>query len=145
MNGTYQGRQVTEGFILTAYLDNVGIPTVGCGHRILPEDEINVGDTITLDRARDFRRKNVATVETRLNKDIWVPLYQYEYDALVSIVYNCGSGRGADEIIMKINTGDYDAMFNYILKYRVGENKGVKNRRFGEARLFETGVYDASH
>jgi len=145
INGVYQGRQVTEGFILTAYRDNVGIPTVGCGHRILPKDNINVGDTITLERAMEFRKLNVADVEIRLNKDIRVPLHQYEYDALVSIAFNCGSGRGSDEIIEKINTGNYDAMSDYVLSYRAGENRGMKHRRFAEARLFKSGVYDASH
>ncbi|MEX3810083.1 lysozyme [Paraburkholderia sp. BR13439] len=145
LNGIYQGHQVTEGFILKAYLDNVGIPTVGCGHRIIAADHIEVGQVISLERAREFRRRNVAEVERRLNSGIHVPLFQYEYDALVSIVYNSGPGRGADVIIGKINTGNYRGMHEFILTYRIGDNRGVRNRRFAEARLFSSGVYDASH
>ncbi|WP_429402342.1 glycoside hydrolase family protein [Paraburkholderia sp. MM5482-R1] len=84
-------------------------------------------------------------VERRLNADVKVPLFQFEYDALVSIVYNCGSGDGASEIIRKVNSGHYDDMHDFILTYRVGTNRGVKNRRIAEARLFVSGVYDASH
>ncbi|TDN62569.1 lysozyme [Paraburkholderia sp. BL10I2N1] len=145
LNGIYGGHKVIEGFILMAYRDNVGIPTVGCGHRILPSDHINVGDTISLERARNLKKKAIEQVEKRLNSDIKVPLYQYEYDALVSIVYNCGAGDGAKEIIKKINSEHYKEMPDYILHYRVGTNKGVGNRRVAESRLFKSGVYDASH
>jgi lysozyme len=145
LNGIYGGHEVIEGFILTAYRDNVGIPTVGCGHRILPADHINVGDTISLERARSFKKKAIEDVERRLNSGIKVPLLQYEYDALVSIIYNCGIGDGSIEIIKKINTGLYESMSYYILHYRVGTNKGVANRRVAESRLFRSGIYDASH
>ncbi|NML32674.1 lysozyme [Paraburkholderia antibiotica] len=136
LNGVFRGRQVTEGFILKAYLDNAGIPTIGCGHRIIPADHIEVGQVISLERAREFRRRDVAEVERRLNAGIHVLLFQYEYDALVSIVYNSGSGRGADEIIRKINMGNYDDMHEFIHAYRIGGNRGVVNRRVAEARLF---------
>jgi lysozyme len=145
LNGIYGGHKVIEGFILMAYRDNVGIPTVGCGHRILPSDHINVGDTISLERARNFKKKAIEEVEKRLNSGIKVPLCQYEYDALVSIVYNCGVGDGAKEITKKINSGHYAEIPDYILHYRVGTNKGVGNRRVAESRLFKSGVYDASH
>lgn len=68
-----------------------------------------------------------------------------EYDAMVSIVYNCGPNAGADGIIAKINAGDYGAMFNFILAYRIGNSPGLPPRRHSEARLFASGVYDASH
>ncbi|WP_156967150.1 lysozyme [Paraburkholderia ferrariae] len=145
LDGTYAGHKVIEGFILTAYLDNAGIPTVGCGHRIYPSDHIKVGDTISLERARGFKAKAIEKVESRLNSDVNVPLYQFEYDALASIIYNCGENSGAGAIIDKINTGHYETMFDYILTYRVGRNKGLPPRRFSEARLFESGIYDASY
>lgn len=43
LNGVnFQGYMVTDGFILKAYLDDVGIPKVGCGHRILPEEGLQL-------------------------------------------------------------------------------------------------------
>jgi GH24 family phage-related lysozyme (muramidase) len=146
LNGVnFQGHHVTEGFILKAYRDNVGIPTVGCGHRIVPADNIQVGQTISLERAREFKKRDVERMERRLNSDVCVPLFQFEYDALVSITYNCGAGSGADGIIQKVNTGHYEAMFDFICTYRVGNNPGLPPRRYSEARLFASGVYDASH
>jgi lysozyme len=146
LNGVnFQGHYVTEGFILQAYLDNAGIPTVGCGHRILPADHIQVGQSISLERARAFKRRDVERMERRLNSDVMVPLFQFEYDALVSIVYNCGAGDGATGIIQKVNTGHYRAMSDFICTCRVGHNRGLPQRRYSEARLFATGVYDASH
>jgi lysozyme len=136
---------VTDGFILTAYKDNVGIPTVGCGHRIIDADKINVGETISLERARAFFQNDLALMEKRLNRDVRVPLFQFEYDAMVSIIFNCGPYTGADTLIEKINTGHYEKMFDFILPYRIGHNVKLKRRRFQEARLFASGVYDATH
>src|SRR6266404_546643 len=71
LNGVnFQGHYVTEGFILKAYRDNVGIPTVGCGHRIVPADNIHVGQTISLERAREFKKHDVERMEGRLNNDV---------------------------------------------------------------------------
>lgn len=146
LNGiNWQGHQVTEGFVLRAYRDNVGIPTVGCGHRIVPADHIQVGQSISLERAREFKRRDLERMERRLNNDIHVPLFQFEYDTLVSVVYNSGPNAGADQLIRMINTGNYDEMFNFIRTYRVGSNFNLLPRRYSEARLFASGVYDATH
>lgn len=146
LNGiNFQGHYVTQGFILKAYLDNIGLPTVGCGHRIVPADNIRVGQTILLERAREFKKRDVERMERRLNSDVHVSLFQFEYDALVSVVYNCGAGEGANRIIQKVNTGHYELMFDFILSYRVGNNPGLPPRRYSEARLFASGVYDAAH
>lgn len=146
LNGVnFQGHVVTDGFILKAYYDNVGILTVGCGHRVLQADNISAGQTISLERAREFKRKDISISERRINNDVHVPLLQYEYDALVSIVYNTGAGQGANSLIQKVNTGDYLATAKFLPGYRVGTNRGVQARRASEARLFTTGVYDASH
>jgi len=146
LNGVnFQGHLVTDGFILKAYLDNYGIPTVACGHRIIPEDNIHVGQTISLDRAREFKKRDIETAEKRINSSVHVPLFQHEYDALVSIVYNCGSGHGATGLINKTNTGNYSSMRNFIRQYHIGQNQGLIKRRASEANLFSSGVYDAHH
>lgn len=146
LNGVnFLGYTVTDGFVLKAYLDEVGIPTVGCGHRILPDDEIQIGQEISLDRARAFKRHDVSVAERRINADVRVPLFQYEYDALVSVVYNCGSGSGASALINKVNAGDYSLFHDFLLTYRVGHSRGLRVRRASEARLFASGIYNASH
>ncbi len=141
----FLGHQVTHGFILTVYLDNRNLPTVGCGHLVVAGDKLKVGQTIAIEQAQQFLRDVLAKVESRLNNDVKVPLYQFEYDALVSIVFNCGAYTGADRIIEKINVGKYNDLFDFILPYRIGHNTNLKHRRFWEARLFASGVYDATH
>ena len=146
LNGkNFQGHQVTDGFILTVYLDNRGLPTVGCGHLVVPNDKLKTGHAITLEQAQKFLRDDLATVENRLNRDVKVPLYQFEYDALVSIVFNCGAYGGADKIIEKVNAGNYNSLFDFIITYRIGNNPNLKHRRFWEGRLFASGIYDARH
>ncbi|MEM5433874.1 lysozyme [Paraburkholderia diazotrophica] len=146
LNGkNFQGHQVTDGFILEVYKDNRGLPTVGCGHLVVDVDQLKVGDKITLQRAQSLLRADLDRMEGRLNRDIWVPLYQFEYDALISIVFNCGPFTGADALVTKVNSGEYNKLFDFILPYRVGHNKNLKRRRFQEARLFASGVYDAAH
>lgn len=146
LNGkNFRNQRVVEGFILTAYRDNRGFPTVGCGHLIVLGDHIEMGETITLERARDFLKSDISKAERAINSGVNVPLFKFEYDALVSVVYNCGAGNGASGLVDKINTGHYDAMFEFILPYRTHHNPNLKRRRFSEARLFAAGVYDAAH
>nr|WP_240702133.1 glycoside hydrolase family protein [Trinickia terrae] len=80
-----------------------------------------------------------------MNRYVRVPLFQFEYDAMVSVVFNCGAYKGADALIEEINAGYYEKMFDFILPYRIGRNVNLKHRRFQEARLFASGVYDAAH
>jgi lysozyme len=152
MNGNnWQGLPVTEGMILKVYDDGYAIPTVGFGHRVHPGDRLVLGDLITLERAREFFRNDVATFENAVNKNINVPLYQYEYDALVSILFNTGIQRGSNDSSSKtriervadiVNAGDYSKASDFILDFIAGR---VPKRRVSEASLFKTGVYDAKH
>lgn len=47
-----------EGFRLTVYADTLGIPTVGVGHVVRPEDNLKLGDTITKERAHAFLQQD---------------------------------------------------------------------------------------
>ncbi|RKT26454.1 lysozyme [Paraburkholderia sp. RAU2J] len=144
LNGiNFRHRHVTEGMILQVYPDNVGLPTVGCGHLIVPEDHLHLGDTISLTRARDLFRRDLRRIEHAVKTKVNVPLFQHEYDALVSIVFNCGPGQGADGIAQQVNSGDYDGTPDFILSYRSDSHHHA--RRVTEANLFSHGIYDASH
>jgi len=130
---------------LQVYKDNKGYPTVGLGHLVTAADSLGVGDTISLKRAQELLIISLSEIETRFNRDIWLPLYQFEYDALVSVAFNCGAFRGSNALIAQINSGEHGKMFDFLLSYRIGNNAKLKRRRFQEARLFETGIYDATH
>ncbi|WP_233855827.1 lysozyme [Paraburkholderia sp. HD33-4] len=142
LNGAYMGMPVVDGMILKVYVDSKGYPTVAFGHKVMPSDHLHVGDTISVERAREFTRKNFAECESAINRRVGVSLHQYEYDALVSMAYNAGPGAGIAELVDKVNTGDYSVLPVYIRTYRA---RGIEWRRALEARLFGTGNYDARH
>jgi len=152
LNGTFKGMPVVEGFIVKVYDDGYGIPTVGLGHKVLPQDNLKIGDVISVDRCQSFFEVNLRPIEAAINRDVKVPLHQYEYDALVSVLYNTGpNDRKGDAWFPEnrstylanfINKGEYEKMPEIIRGFVATR---VPWRRPLEARLFETGNYDACH
>jgi lysozyme len=142
LNGTFRGKPVIDGMILQVYDDGRGNPTVGLGHFVVPEDGLGLGDLISVERAREFARRDIRVMEDAVNRRIHIPLYQHEYDALVSIVFNAGPGAGMTGLANRMNAGDYAGMSNFILTYRAS---GLEWRRRLESRLFAQGNYDAGH
>ena len=152
VNGAYLGKPVVEGFIVKVYDDGYGIPTVGLGHKVLPVDHLRIGDVISVERARGFFEINLRPIEATINRDVKVPLYQYEYDALVSILFNSGPyPRSGDPWYPEsrskyladfLNHGEYNRMRDIIRSFIA---QRVPWRRRLEAQLFVTGIYDARH
>jgi len=78
--------------------------------------------------------------ERTVNEAVTVPLNQNQFDALVSLTYNIGSGAfEKSTLVKKLNTGDYTGAAN---QYDVWVNAGGKrlqglvNRRAKEKELF---------
>lgn len=151
LNGTFQGKPVVDGFIVKVYDDGFGIPTVGLGHRVVTEDHLGLGDVISVERAINFFKVNLRPIEAAIHRDVRVPLYQHEYDALVSVLFNSGTGRRDGDpwpgnrsqyLASYLNQGEYDRMRDVIRTFVAHR---VPRRRRTEANLFETGNYDASH
>ncbi|CAG4913191.1 hypothetical protein R69919_04069 [Paraburkholderia gardini] len=143
-NHTHIDAQVMDGMILQVYLDDQGNPTVGCGHLVLPNDNLHVGQIISLERARDLLRHDLQQVQSRLNSLVMVPLFQYEYDAMVSVVFNAGAGGAVRELADEVNHGHYEMMPAFICRFHA-RNPRLRQRRESEARLFKAGIYDAQH
>lgn len=152
VSGTnWQGQKVIDGMILKVYDDGYGISTVGMGHKVGTTDGIKLGDTITIEQACSFSRNDLADVEGVINRLVSVPLYQYEYDALVSVLFNTGIFRGkhdsspqtrSERISDIVNDGDYESASKFLESFIADR---VPGRRANEAQLFRTGLYDASH
>ena len=51
--------ETEEGFKDTVYLDTLGYPTVGWGHKVLPEDGLKLGDKISIEKAKQFLAKDL--------------------------------------------------------------------------------------
>lgn len=82
-----------EGIRLDVYPDEAGIPTVGMGHVVRPEDGLQLGDTITQAQCDAFAERDVWRVVDAINAAAaqhGVTLTQSQFDALVSLAFNIG-------------------------------------------------------
>ena len=76
-----------EGCRLSAYLDAVGVPTIGYGHIT----GVKMGDKITQEQADNFLRADLTKFESAVNSlMVHYNFNQNEFDALVSFAFNCG-------------------------------------------------------
>lgn len=76
-----------EGKRNKAYLDSKGIPTIGVGHT---GPHVYIGLAWTDQQIDDALIDDLKTAENAVNTYVTVPLQQWEFDALVSLVFNIG-------------------------------------------------------
>tara|TARA_A100001201_G_scaffold39842_1_gene41437 strand:- start:1721 stop:5674 length:3954 start_codon:yes stop_codon:yes gene_type:complete len=89
---------------------------------------------------------NQRVVYPAMAKNIKVPLTQYQFDAVVSYVYNIGTGTsGSPTFYKKLNAGDYAGAAEQMDVVKSGGRvmKGLIIRRAKEQVLFLTGKYDS--
>lgn len=130
-----------EGKRVNAYDDGVGVWTIGFGTIKYPNGiRVKKGDTCTEQQAEDYLRNDLAKFETAINKLVKVPLTQNQFDALVSLTYNIGSGAFKGSTLLKLlNKGDYQSAADQFLAWnRAGGKvmKGLVRRREAERALF---------
>lgn len=133
-----------EGERFTAYLDSVGIWTIGVGHTGWVSDKpVSRGMTITKEQSRAILRADLKRFEKAVNESIQVPLSQYQFDALVSLAFNIGEGAFRRSTLLKLlNRGDYvGASQQFLLWKNAGGRPILLNRRQREKRLFDEGKY----
>ena len=127
-----------EGVRLAAYLDSVGVPTIGYGHT----KGVQMGDTCTEEQADQWLREDCADAEDCVNSAVSVPLTQHEFDALVSFVFNLGCGNfRKSTLLRKLLDSDYDGCCLEFRKWDKAGGQtlaGLTRRRYAEAKLFET-------
>lgn len=127
-----------EGLRLKAYQCSAGVWTVGYGHtsQVLP------GQTITEAEADRFLQQDLAVCEQTVNQRVRVPLTQQQFDALVSFVFNLGSGSfSRSALLQKLNSQDYTGAGNEFLRWTYAGGKvvpGLVRRREAEKALFDT-------
>lgn len=138
-----------EGVRYTVYRDVAGYPTVGVGHLVRPQDGLSVGDTITDEQVLNFLNADLASAEQDVRTLVGdLPLYQYEFDALLDLVYNVGPGNVSESESPRLNAAiadrDYDALANE-LEYRHAGGKvanGLTYRSERRTNMFTEGNYD---
>jgi lysozyme len=128
-----------EGLRTHAYPDAATPPvwTIGYGHT-----PARPGQTMTKARALQVLKADLRTAESAVNRLVHVPINQHRFDALVSLVFNIGTGAFAKSTLLrKLNHGDYkgaSAQFMAWNKAGNGPLPGLTRRRAIERALFDT-------
>lgn len=131
-----------EGFSATPYPDAQG-QSIGYGHFIKAGE--NIQWPITEEQALDLLKQDAASANTSVNSLVKVPLTQNQHDALVSLVYNIGSGAFAASTLLKLlNAGDYTGAAEQFARWNKSRdasgnltvNQSLVARRASEASLF---------
>jgi GH24 family phage-related lysozyme (muramidase) len=97
--------------------------------------------------------KRLKTFENSIRRDVLVLLFQYEYDALVSLVFNSGTNflntgglnKGETLIKKKLNKQDYSGAIDEFLNVTNGGEAGLIKRRKAEYNIFLKNIYDSKH
>jgi lysozyme len=127
-----------EGCYLEAYLCPAKVWTIGYGHT----DNVEKGQTITKEEAERLLIKDLAWAENVVEGALKVPVTAYQFDALVSFVFNVGEGAFRKSTLLReLNKGRYDAVPGQLLRWNKAgkpkrELKGLTRRRLAEAALW---------
>lgn len=157
MKTSEQGQDFIKSFEklrLTAYLDDVGVPTIYYGHTL----GVKMGMSGTKEDADRVFGEDIAEFEGYVDQLVTVPLNQHQYDALVSFAFNVGpdidadtipEGLGDSTLLKLLNQGDYTGAAKQFESWDKGLVHGVlqrlpglTTRRKAERKIFETGVYE---
>ena len=131
-----------EGFSSSAYLDVVNIPTIGWGNTFYEDGtKVKMGDQISKTDAlkllevvanRDFADKIFPSIKVKVT--------QSQFDAMVSLAYNIGTGAFLKSTLLKkVNAGDFAGAGEQFLRWNKAGGKevlGLTRRREREKQLF---------
>ena len=130
------GIALEEGFTSKAVIPVPGdVPTIGFG----TTEGVKRGDTITPERALMRLLQDADKFSEGVKRCASVPLFQYEFDAYVSLSYNIGTGAFCNStLVKKLKTYDYEGACKEILKWDKFQGqslKGLTHRRQREYKL----------
>jgi len=126
-----------EGVRLKAYRDSKGLPTIGVGHLIVPGDGYSMSSRITQAECDALFAKDIQVYENAVNKAVNVPLAQNQFDALVSVCLNIGTGGFTKSTIVKrLNAKNYSGAAEAIMFWK--KPSEIIGRRKTEQKQFLT-------
>ncbi len=128
---------------LIAYDDGVGVWTIGIGTTVYPNGaKVKKGDKCTEEQALEYLQHDLKSFEKTVSDSVKVPLSQNQFDALVSLSYNIGSGAFKNSTLLKkLNAKDYAGAADQFPRWNKGGGKvlkGLVRRREAERALFLT-------
>ncbi|MCJ2132439.1 lysozyme [Methylobacterium sp. E-045] len=122
-----------EGVRLKAYLDSVGVPTIGYGHI----KGVKLGQVITQAQADAFFLEDLASHALPILSAIKVPVADHERDALISIAFNIGvGGFTGSTFLRRLNAGDRKGCAEAIMMWQ--KPAAIISRREAERDQFLT-------
>lgn len=133
-----------EGLRLNAYKDQIGKWTIAFGNTyLLDGSPVKDGDKLTLVEANKLFAVKIKDYEAAVNKGVKVLITQNQFNALVSLCYNIGTGAFLNSTLLKkINSKasaeEIQAQFNL---WKKGGGKVLPvlvNRRKREFKLFQS-------
>ena len=125
-----------EGFRAQAYLDPVGVWTIGYGHT----HGVKPGHTITEQQALQLLELEVQEYANAVKRLVTVPVNQNQFNALTSFAYNVGVGALSQSTLLELlNQRQYQAAADQFLRWVKGGGQtlpGLVSRRQDERKLF---------
>lgn len=119
-----------------AYRDSGGVLTIGWGHT----KDVREGDVITEAQAEELIKADLAEAEECVNRHA-PKLYQHEFDACVSLVFNIGCAAfGKSTLLRMIRIGDFKSAAKQFDRWNKDNGvvlAGLTRRRAAERKLFE--------
>ncbi len=132
----YDFLKTYERFRPTAYLPTRNDRwTVGYGHTT----GVKEGDTCSLAQAEEWLHQDIVNAVHLVSTRVTVPLTQNQFDALVSLIFNCGEEPLDKTLGHLLNAGDYvgaAAQFRRWDRQAGKELPGLEKRRIAEAARF---------
>ncbi|MGB5637096.1 MAG: lysozyme [Waterburya sp.] len=121
---------------IAAYLDCVGVPTIGYGHT----KNVHPGMIITRQQAEEFLNQDLRVAEAGVEHLVKVSLNDNQFAALISFAFNLGTGALAHSTLLcDLNAENYQAAADQFLRWnRAGGRvlSGLTRRREAERKLF---------
>ena len=127
---------LVEGRENRVYLDTGHVPTVCEGHT---GSDVQLGDVWSDDMCDAAKRADMVIAAKAVQRHVRVPLYEYEYAALISFVFNVGEGQfRTSTLLRKLNSEDYTGACNELPRWVYDNGRrlsGLVKRRVLERAL----------
>lgn len=130
-------KEYFEGRESKAYQDTGGVWTIGVGHT---GSEVVEGLVWSNEKIDDVFSQDSVKFEASVDRLVNVTLNQYQFDALVCLVFNIGSEAfRKSTLLRKLNAGDHNGAANEFPRWCWDNGKkylGLYRRRVAEKILF---------
>lgn len=125
-----------EGLRLKAYQCPGGVWTIGYGHTA----GVKPGMLITKAQAEEYLKADLIAFERYLN-GLGLALNQNQFDALVSFIYNVGTGNfSSSTLLRKVRANPQDnSIMDEFLRWVYSKGRvlpGLQHRRLAEMKLY---------